>query len=352
MIDFIFTIDYEIYGSGQGSLNDLVYEPTQRLKQLFQKHAARFVVFTEVAEFAQIEKWKSDPAILLVRQQIHDLYKDGFEIALHLHPQWCNARFERGEWILDYSEYNLCTLPQARIVEIVRNALDYLRRVVGEPSFTPLSFRAGNWLFQPTRDAARILGEQGVRIDSSVFKGGLQHMHGLDYRQARKNGSYWPFSADVNQPDSRGQWIEVPIHTEMVPFWRMVTAKRMSMSARPGATNRNLGARWSRLRDRVRWQYPLKLDFCRMTLQELTSMMAGIIREDQRDPESFRPVVAIGHSKDLTDFDTVDAFLTFLSANRIAIGTFSDIYPKLVTQEPGRSLSDGINTKKLEPSIV
>jgi len=30
MIDCIFTIDYEIYGNGEGSLRELVYEPTQK----------------------------------------------------------------------------------------------------------------------------------------------------------------------------------------------------------------------------------------------------------------------------------------------------------------------------------
>ena len=30
MIECIFTLDYEIYGDGTGSLNELVYEPTDR----------------------------------------------------------------------------------------------------------------------------------------------------------------------------------------------------------------------------------------------------------------------------------------------------------------------------------
>ena len=41
-----------------------------------------------------------------VKRQICDLHNEGFEIALHLHPQWCNARYERGRWVLDDSEYN------------------------------------------------------------------------------------------------------------------------------------------------------------------------------------------------------------------------------------------------------
>lgn len=172
MLDFIFTIDYEIYGNGTGALQELVYEPARRLKALFQKHDARFVNFVEVAEFERIEAYGTDPAIDLVKKQIQEYYRDGFEIALHLHPQWANAYYEDGRWVLDLSEYNLCKLSRARIAEIVDGSLVYLRRVVGQPRYTPLSFRAGNWLFQPTQIAASVLAERGIRIDSSVFKGG------------------------------------------------------------------------------------------------------------------------------------------------------------------------------------
>ena len=112
MIECIFTIDYEIFGSGEGSLRELVYEPTERLKAIFNKSQARFVTFVEAAEIEMIEAKGTDPAIDLVKRQIRDLYSEGFEIGLHLHPQWYNARYENGRWQLDYSEYNLCTLPQ------------------------------------------------------------------------------------------------------------------------------------------------------------------------------------------------------------------------------------------------
>ena len=51
MIKCIFTLDYEIYGNGTGALKELVYEPTERLMQVFDKWGARFVNYVEVAEF-------------------------------------------------------------------------------------------------------------------------------------------------------------------------------------------------------------------------------------------------------------------------------------------------------------
>jgi hypothetical protein len=340
MIEVLFTIDYEIYGNGTGSLNELVYEPARRLVDLFQQHESRFVVFAEVAEFEKIEAYGTDPAIDLVNKQLREFYRDGFEVGLHLHPQWANASYQHGQWSLDLSEYNLCKLPRKRIGEIVDGSMAYLRHVVGDPHFTPLSFRAGNWLFQPTKTAASVLWEKGIKIDSSAFKGGLQHNQSLDYRPALRNGYYWPFSSDVNDADPAGQWIEVPIHTDMVPFWRMTTSKRMKFPNRFGATDTSARKKLSRTRDFLRLRYPRKFDFCRMTLDEMTSMLEKVIAEDRKDPDQYRPLVSIGHTKDLTDFATVDSILSFFRMNKIKVSTFPDIYPTLKsTIEPPAMVS-------------
>jgi hypothetical protein len=329
MIECIFTVDYELYGNGTGALKQLVYEPAEMLREIFRKWNARFVVFVEAAEFYQIETWKTDPAIVDVKRQIREFYQEDFEIALHLHPQWCNARHEKGKWVLDYNEYNLCTLPRPRISQIVEQSLDYLRGAVGRPDFTPLSFRAGNWLFQPTETAASVLAEKGIQIDSSVFKGGLQHNNALDYRPALRNGYYWPFGRDVNQPDPTGKWIEAPIYTDMVPLWKMSTSKRLGFTGGQGMATRGTRQKLNRALDFLRFWYPRKLDFCRMTLSELTSTMERVAREDQETPDAYKPIVAIGHTKDLTDPQTIDAFLSFLHMNQIAVATFETAQPKL-----------------------
>ena len=330
MIRCIFTLDYEIYGNGTGALRDLVYEPAELLRNIFKNWNARFVTFVEVAELEKIEACGTDSAIDLVKRQIRDLHREGFEVGLHLHPQWCNANYERGRWILDASEYNLCTLPRTRIVHIVQRSFDYMRYIVDQSTFTPLSFRAGNWLFQPTQTAAGVLTENGIKVDSSVFKGGVQHNHGLDYRPARRNGYYWQFDSDVNQPAPNGSWVEVPIHTEMVPFWKMPTSKRMSFSNNVSLTARRGRQRVNRALDFLRFRYPMKLDFCRMTLKELTSVMDKVIREDREDPTSFRPVVAIGHTKDLSDPETVAAFLSYLHRDGVLVSTFESSYSSLL----------------------
>jgi hypothetical protein len=328
MIECIFTIDYEIYGNGEGSLKELVYEPSQKLKSLFDHAGAKIVVFVEAAELEKIDTSRTDSAINEVKRQVQAFHSQGHEIALHLHPQWCNACYHKGTWWLDNSEYNLCVLPEERIAEIVGRSINYLRNVMAASDFTPLSFRAGNWLFQPTRTAANVLAGYGIKIDSSVFKGGLQHQHKLDYRRAAGNGYFWKFQEDINIPDPNGALLEIPIYTRMVPFWEMATAKRIGLQQKGSSGVRTTKQRLYRLQDIVRYLHPLKFDFCRMSINELTNMVDRVIKENQQDPVTFKPLVAIGHTKDLVDFKTVEVFLSYLKSKGIAITTFQDLYAR------------------------
>lgn len=332
MIECIFTVDYEIYGNGEGSLRELVYEPAEKLKAVFRKWNARCVVFVEAAELEIIGAERADPAIDLVERQIREFSMSGFEVGLHLHPQWYNARSEGAHWRLDYSEYNLCRLSPVRIDQIIERSIMYLQKVIGASGYNPLSFRAGNWLLQPTGAIAKSLAGHGVKTDSSVFKGGLQHQHELDYRRSLKNGYYWTFSEDVNIPDPRGMLLEIPTFTKMVPTWRMFTAKRIGMLQRGPSKTIHERNNLARLRDFARLRQPMKLDFCRLTAAEMISMFSLEIEKDQRNPAVFRPIVAIGHTKDLVDLTTIESFLAYLQSNGVYVSTFTDVHDKIMRQ--------------------
>lgn len=326
MIEFIFTIDYEIFGNGEGSLEELVYGPAKQLKIIFDKWNTRFVVFVEVAELEMIEARETDEAIDLVKHQVCEFFRAGYEIGLHLHPQWYNARYENGKWLLDYSEYNLSNQPRERIIQVVDRSIGYLRKLLGATDFTPFSFRAGNWLIQPTRTMARVLYEQGLKVDSSVFKGGRQYQHNLDFRPARKNGYFWAFSDDVNVASPQGRLVEFPTYTTMVPIWKLLTTKRVGLQRKAPTNAPSAPKKRFRLLDFLHFLYPLKLDFCRMTRKELEQVLDAEMRKDRDNPAVFRPMVAIGHTKDLIDFETVEALLEYLKRNEIGISDFRRVF--------------------------
>jgi hypothetical protein len=313
-------LDYEIYGNGVGSVRELVTGPTRELAAIFEEGGAKFVLFAEALEFAKMQD-HGCPGLEEVASQLRQLRHAGHEIGLHLHPWWAGATLRDGSWVFNLSERNICTLPEPRADEIVNEAINYLRRALAEPSYAPFSYRGGLWLMQPSAPMSLILARHGVRVDSSVFKGGRTRELGLDYRRALRNGSYWPFEDDVNVPDPEGCLTEVPIHTLMVPFWRMLSGKRLAIQKRAPSTPSGSPLR-SRWRDFARWRYPLKFDFCRMTLKELVGVVHRATRRSESPHEQRAPIVAIGHSKDLTDFATIRSFLRYLSSEGVPVTTF------------------------------
>jgi len=325
MIEFIFSVDYEIYGNGEGSLRRLVYEPAERLKAVFNKWNARFVNFVEVAELEKIEAYGTDQDINIIKSQIRYFYDEGFELGLHIHPWWYNASYRNGRWHIDYNEYNLCALPKSRIIHIVDRSIAYFRKVLGVANFTPISFRAGHLLFQPTRVLSSALAARGIKVDSSVYKGGLWHQHRLDYRQTLSNGYYWRFTHDVNKPDPKGILLELPIYTQMVPIWKMFTSKRLTMQQNRLSAAQAGKKMFNRFKDLLRFWYPRKFDLGQITMDELVLMVDNIVREDQRDPTVFRPVVVIIHTKDLIDAGIVESLLSFLKINRITVSNFKNV---------------------------
>jgi hypothetical protein len=219
-------------------------------------------------------------------------------------------------------------LSKERINEIVEGGISYLRTVIRTPEFTPVSFRAGNWLFQPTQTAGEVLAELGVKLDSSVFKGGVQRKHKLDYRRAAKNGYFWKFREDVAVENPDGLLLEIPIYTRQVPFWKMVTAKRLGLHQKSSTSASKSRRRLDRILDLLRLRHPLKFDFCRMTLEELIAIVETAIHHDRKTPTQFKPIVAIGHTKDLVDFETIGSFLTWLKSKGIPISTLEEVYDK------------------------
>ena len=139
---------------------------------------------------------------------------------------------------------------------------------------------------------------------------------------------YWKFEDDVTKPNPKGSLLEIPIYTRMVPFWQLLTRKRLGLQNKATSGVRTLRDRLDRLHDLLRLRQPLKFDFCRMTMDELVAMTDEVIRDDRHSPDVFKPFVAIGHTKDLVDLGTVEAFLGYLRKERITVSTLEGIYNK------------------------
>jgi hypothetical protein len=152
---------------------------------------------------------------------------------------------------------------------------------------------------------------------------------GLDYRPALGNDGFWRFGNDVNVPDPHGTLWEIPIHTQLVPFWQMLGRKRLKLQRKTRSASQGtpLPHHW---RDFLRFRYPRKLDFCRMTFEEMREAIEVVLEDRQVRQGEHSLVVAIGHSKDFVDSEAVRRFLAFLQKRAVVVTTFC----RLLCQEP------------------
>jgi hypothetical protein len=176
---------------------------------------------------------------------------------------------------------------------------------------------------------SKALAAHDIKVDSSVFKGGIQHQYNLDYRRALKNGYYWRFTENVNVANPQGSLVELPVYTRMVPTWKMLTAKRIRLQRQSPVRSQTGKERLFRILDFLRLCHPIKIDFCRMTINELRLMLDVEMHKDLEDPSIYRPLVAIGHTKELMDYEAVEFLLDYLRSKDVKISGFREVYHKI-----------------------
>ena len=239
----------------------------------------------------------------------------------------------------------MAALPFERIDTMVGECVTYLETLLRpvRADYKVWLFRAANWSMHPTPNIYRALVKHGITHDTSVYKGGCQGGNVCyDYRLAHDNLLPYTASAeDINVFDHAGKITEMPIYTEMRPFYdfispirifRMVRAKMHKHKHASGkvgglsadtettsttqatvnkADNRRLSLRSFFVKS------PLKMDFNQLRSRQLIGMMQHIERRvgDKADV----PVVLIGHSKTFIPYNekTLRPFLEWVEKNNI-----------------------------------
>ena len=114
------TLDYEVWGNGDGCVIDCMIEPTNQLIDLAEKYNIKTTIFVDMCEywaFKELEekdmfKDKSYKPATLIEKQLKDILKRGHDIQLHFHPQWLNYKYiEDRKFELDYSLWRISSLP-------------------------------------------------------------------------------------------------------------------------------------------------------------------------------------------------------------------------------------------------
>lgn len=350
MLRVVFTLDYEIHGSGMGSPWQLMVEPTERMLEQFDRYGAKLTIMVDVAELFQFKQYFDRTGqdkywSQAIEAQLRRAISLGHDVQLHIHSGYLNASLHDGVWRQDYADYDLARLGYERLVEIIGEGKRYLETLLRpvRPDYECMAFRAANWSIHPSKDVANALIATGIKLDTSVFKHGFSDgLVKFDYREAYSDLVPWPASTDdLCKADVTSQLFEFPIYCEQQPLWTFLTPNRVyrvveqwknPLPPPPQDPNvvrneSNYASRFRRLARKLVDRHPWKMDFNQCTGKQL---VGGLQRADDRYGKfcGELPFVLIGHSKTFTRMNeaSLQPFLKYVHehSEKYVFGTFRD----------------------------
>ena len=340
MIGLMFTLDYEVYGNGEGDIISLVLEPTRRFLEISDEYDAKITIFAEVAEFLAMKKVdKYKESIRKVEEQLQNAVRHGHDVQLHLHPQWFGAKYHERRWDLNYNCYSIAKLPLEKSVEFLNIGKTYLENLLRDinPNYRCCAFRAGNWCMMPSENILNALKIVGIESDSSVFKWGEEYSKYIyyDYSTAHSNFLSWFAQPDnINNISSdKSNILEIPIYTEKVLISSMVTKKRLLLKKMFPKIPNNLNVknenRLNKILNLFFRYHPKKFDFCKLTFSEMKKMINNIVKYDQES--CMVPISTIGHSKEFYYDEDYKNILKYIN-NRYNKIILIDSYSSILTR--------------------
>jgi hypothetical protein len=365
MFDIIFTLDYEIHGSGEGSPYELMVEPTRRLMRRMERHGAKLTIMADVAEIARFKQYAAAHGddrfnAEMIEDQLREAVGSAHDVQLHIHPAYYGARWQDERWVLNWADYDLARLGYERLSTMIGDGRTYLESLLRPvvPEYECMAFRAANWSMQPSGDIVRALRDQGIRIDTSVFKYGSRSGRVcFDYTNAFSNLVPWPVGpADICLPDPEGVLWEVPIYCEERWLWDFLSVSRLhriwqamahpmpESRDRAGDDHRGVGRTPARrgnglLRGPLRKlellvrRHARKMDFNQCSGRQLVDTLRRVEATHGECPHPL-PLVLIGHSKLFTTYNEEDfaVFLEYVAGHtaRYRFATFGELDPDVM----------------------
>jgi hypothetical protein len=195
------TDDWELRGNGSGRVVDLQRRPALRLMELYDGLGIRSTFNVEVMQQLAFERHAHlDPVLAADRDAwaatVREMIRRGFDVQLHLHPQWWEAERVNGWWKLG-RKWNIADYEPKDIQRMVREAIDYLAPIIAPRKI--VSFRGGSWgIGPPSRALFNALADHGLVIDVSIVNGSRYDGEGIRLDYTQLDSPYLAYRPDLD----------------------------------------------------------------------------------------------------------------------------------------------------------
>lgn len=344
-IHLAFVDDWELSGTGAGSVRELQLGPMRELVRIYNAHNVRGSFNAEVMQQLTFRKFEGGhPELKELADEwdaaVRETLAQGHDVQLHVHPQWTDAVYEGGRWRLtaDWSILNYEPEEAYRMMLACKEYLENLLRPV-KPDYACVSFRSGSWCIAPSPHMLDLLVRLGIVFDMSIV-GGVRYETkniSLDYTNCEEDFlPYYPMMTDARKvSDKREPIVCVPTN-HFYGSRRQVfkhhlgkavekVKRRLAPQSAPRPTGRSVetyGQEWAQVghASAARRVYEkgvvpylkgkhLISDIAQLDYALLREMLASIRRRARASGLSEVPVILENHTKDVRDFSHIERFV-------------------------------------------
>jgi hypothetical protein len=224
------TWDYELFfGEQSGTVEKCLIEPTNELLRIAEKTNAKFTFFVDSGMLQygskQLEfKTQHEQIVSQINKWEACLHETG----LHIHPHWEDTTYDNG-WVFNVERYKLSDFNDEAIESIFESYFAALKKFSKSEI---ISFRAGGWCIQPFKKLKKSFLKHGLKIESSVFRGGENFTPPYSYSfKSIPNLDKWNFDDNESVFKENGHFTEIPIsskHYSPYFFWKLFALGRLN----------------------------------------------------------------------------------------------------------------------------
>ncbi|MFM2156111.1 MAG: hypothetical protein RL516_860 [Bacteroidota bacterium] len=308
------TFDYELYfGEKTGTAKNCILHPTQLLKEVADKHGIKLVQFVDVGYIIKLEEFKLkfpelEEDYQAITKQVKQLYQEGHDIQLHIHPHWEDSYYHNDKWHIIADRYKLADFDSQNIERLVTTYKQKLESLTAVDSI--FAYRAGGWCIQPFDKFKDAFINNNITVDSSVFRKGkyTSQQYSYDFTNAPDLSS-WHFNNDPCKPEE-GPFKEISIGSiknSPLFYWKLFLLGRINpYEHKPLGDGVPIAA--PGMRKKLLTQYT-------QNTVSVDGYNAALLNKALKQYNGKRELVIIGHPKSLTRFG-IKALDRFISENK------------------------------------
>jgi hypothetical protein len=285
------------------------------------------------------------------------LMKDyGFDVQLHLHPQWHSA-IRNGDHFYLNNVWNIGLYSAQEQCAIITEGIDYLQQLVRQvdPDYKTIAFKGGSWGLQPSEHLFKVLGKSGIRVVMGVRNDLRLPKSGTDYSNTEERVMpYYPDYTDIRKVSTKKEDIVIIPQPEYSPrifpmislgldmirqkffgrddtrYYYADPIKREILSLSPLLDEKKLNWSWN--------PYKTHLKIGNQPYSYLKASFDEIMDRFRNDPRQRIPIVMESHTKNyLLHYKPIAKFLHYIMdkyGDLVEFGTLSSFYREL-QEDPG-----------------